>query len=92
MARLPLEYLPSAPRRCGRSGSRRLRAGLARRASISPAIATRDGLDADRPRHRRQRVIATALDVLLSLHDIETLHADRPRQGLAMLERTPWTW
>ena len=32
--------------------------------------------------------IATALDVLLSLHDIETLHADSPRTGLAALERT----
>jgi DNA-binding NtrC family response regulator len=33
--------------------------------------------------------IATALDVLLSLHDIETVHADSPAAGLAMLERTP---
>jgi DNA-binding NtrC family response regulator len=33
--------------------------------------------------------IATALDVLLSLHDIETLHADSPAAGLAVLERTP---
>jgi len=33
--------------------------------------------------------IATALDVLLSLHDIETLHADSPAAGLAMLERAP---
>ena len=33
--------------------------------------------------------IATALDVLLSLHDIETLHADSPERGLAMLERVP---
>jgi len=33
--------------------------------------------------------IATALDVLLSLHDIETLHADSPARGLALLERTP---
>ena len=32
--------------------------------------------------------IATALDVLLSLHDIETVHADSPGAGLAMLERT----
>ena len=31
--------------------------------------------------------IATALDVLLSLHEIETLHAASPAQGLAMLER-----
>jgi DNA-binding NtrC family response regulator len=33
--------------------------------------------------------IATALDVLLSLHDIETVHADSPEKGLAALERTP---
>ena len=33
--------------------------------------------------------IATALDVLLSLHDIETAHADSPEKGLAALERTP---
>jgi DNA-binding NtrC family response regulator len=32
--------------------------------------------------------IATALDVLLSLHDIETLHADSPAAGLALLERS----
>jgi DNA-binding NtrC family response regulator len=32
--------------------------------------------------------IATALDVLLSLHDIETLHADSPQAGIAALERT----
>jgi DNA-binding NtrC family response regulator len=32
--------------------------------------------------------IATALDVLLSLHDIETLHADSPAAGLARLETT----
>ncbi|HYC35020.1 MAG TPA: sigma-54 dependent transcriptional regulator [Usitatibacter sp.] len=31
--------------------------------------------------------IATALDVLLSLHDIETVHADSPAKGLALLER-----
>jgi DNA-binding NtrC family response regulator len=31
--------------------------------------------------------IATALEVLLSLHDIDTVHADSPRAGLAMLER-----
>jgi DNA-binding NtrC family response regulator len=33
--------------------------------------------------------IATALDVLLSLHEIETIHADSPSRGLALLERTP---
>jgi len=33
--------------------------------------------------------IATALDVLLSLHDIETLHAESPAAGLGMLERAP---
>src|SRR5262245_9857393 len=33
--------------------------------------------------------IATALDVLLSLHEIETVHADSPAKGLATLERTP---
>jgi DNA-binding NtrC family response regulator len=32
--------------------------------------------------------IATAIDVLLSLHDIETVHADTPAKGLAVLERT----
>jgi DNA-binding NtrC family response regulator len=31
--------------------------------------------------------IATALDVLLSLHDIESVHADSPAAGLALLER-----
>ena len=30
--------------------------------------------------------IATALDVLFSLHDIETLHADSPKQGLLFLQ------
>jgi len=29
--------------------------------------------------------VATALDVLFSLHDIETRHACSPEQGLAML-------
>jgi DNA-binding NtrC family response regulator len=33
--------------------------------------------------------IATALDVLLSLHEIETVHADSPQAGLALLERVP---
>ena len=33
--------------------------------------------------------IATALDVLLSLHDIETVHADSPQKGLALLDGTP---
>jgi DNA-binding NtrC family response regulator len=33
--------------------------------------------------------IATALDVLLSLHDMETVHADSPEKGLAMLEAAP---
>jgi len=33
--------------------------------------------------------IATALDVLLSLHDIETVHADTPEKGLAALDREP---
>src|SRR3569832_785977 len=32
------------------------------------------------------RSIATALDVLLSLHEIDTLHADSPQAGLALLE------
>ena len=31
--------------------------------------------------------VATALDVLFSLHDIETLHASDPEAGLAMLEQ-----
>jgi len=35
------------------------------------------------------RSIATALDVLLSLHDIETLHAGSPEAGLALLAREP---
>jgi DNA-binding NtrC family response regulator len=33
------------------------------------------------------RSIATALDVLLSLHEIDTLHAESPEAGLAVLER-----
>ena len=33
--------------------------------------------------------IATALDVLLSLHEIETVHAESPAAGLSMLERAP---
>jgi DNA-binding NtrC family response regulator len=33
--------------------------------------------------------IATALDVLLSLHEIETVHADSPEKGLAVLARSP---
>jgi len=33
--------------------------------------------------------IATALDVLLSLHEVETVHADSPEKGLALLDRTP---
>ena len=33
--------------------------------------------------------IATALDVLLSLHDIDTVHADSPAAGLTLLGRTP---
>ncbi len=33
------------------------------------------------------RSIATALDVLLSLHDMSVLHAGSPGEGLAMLER-----
>ncbi|MES3001067.1 MAG: sigma-54 dependent transcriptional regulator [Pseudomonadota bacterium] len=32
--------------------------------------------------------IATALDVLLSLHDIDTSHADSPQAGLEMLEKS----
>jgi DNA-binding NtrC family response regulator len=35
------------------------------------------------------RSIATAIDVLLSLHEIATLHADSPEAGLAVLEREP---
>jgi DNA-binding NtrC family response regulator len=35
------------------------------------------------------RSIATAIDVLLSLHDIATLHAESPEAGLAVLEREP---
>ena len=31
--------------------------------------------------------IATALDVLLSLHDIDSVHADTPAAGLALLGR-----
>jgi DNA-binding NtrC family response regulator len=33
------------------------------------------------------RSIATAIDVLLSLHEIDTLHADSPQAGLDLLER-----
>ncbi len=33
------------------------------------------------------RSVSTALDVLFSLHDITTLHAESPEQGLAMLEQ-----
>ena len=33
--------------------------------------------------------IATALDVLLSLHEIQTMHADSPAAGLATLDREP---
>ena len=33
--------------------------------------------------------IATALDVLLSLHEIDTIHADSPAAGLALLASTP---
>lgn len=35
------------------------------------------------------RSIATAIDVLLSLHEIATLHADSPEAGLAVLDREP---
>ena len=30
--------------------------------------------------------VGTALDVLFSLHDIETMHASSPEQGLALLD------
>ena len=33
------------------------------------------------------RAVSTALDVLFSLHDIDTLHAESPREGLDLLER-----
>src|SRR5690606_22053327 len=33
--------------------------------------------------------VATALEVLFSLHGIDTLHADSPEDGLAALERAP---
>jgi DNA-binding NtrC family response regulator len=33
--------------------------------------------------------IATALDVLLSLHEVDTVHADSPARALALLERAP---
>jgi len=33
--------------------------------------------------------VATALEVLLSLHDISTVHADSPREGLEVLAREP---
>jgi CheY-like chemotaxis protein len=35
--------------------------------------------------------IATALDVLLSLHDIETLHAESPAAGLGCSSAPRWT-
>ena len=33
------------------------------------------------------RAVSTALEVLFSLHDIDTLHAESPREGLGVLER-----
>ena len=33
------------------------------------------------------RAVSTALEVLFSLHDIDTLHAESPREGLDLLER-----
>jgi len=33
------------------------------------------------------RAVCTALDVLFSLHDIHTLHAESPREGLDLLQR-----
>ena len=33
------------------------------------------------------RAVSTALDVLFSLHDIHTLHAESPREGLDLLQR-----
>jgi DNA-binding NtrC family response regulator len=33
--------------------------------------------------------VATALEVLLSLHDIRSVHADSPQAGLAVLAQTP---
>ena len=33
------------------------------------------------------RAVSTALDVLFSLHDIHTLHAESPREGLELLQR-----
>src|SRR5690606_41905244 len=33
--------------------------------------------------------VATALEVLFSLHDIATVHATGPAEGLALLEREP---
>ena len=33
--------------------------------------------------------VGTALDLLFSLNDIETLHAESPREGLDLLQRTP---
>src|SRR5688572_28456178 len=33
--------------------------------------------------------IDTALDVLLSLHEVDTVHADSPSRALALLERAP---
>ena len=35
------------------------------------------------------RAVCTALDLLFSLNDIETLHAESPREGLDLLQRTP---
>ena len=33
------------------------------------------------------RAVSTALEVLFSLHDIDTLHAESPREGLELLQR-----
>lgn len=36
--------------------------------------------------------VATALDVLFSLHDIDTVHADSPEAGLSVCARATSTW
>ena len=35
------------------------------------------------------RAVSTALEVLFSLHDIDTLHAESPAAGLALLREQP---
>jgi FixJ family two-component response regulator len=67
--------------RSGRSGICAVYGPASKAASISPAIATPHRLMATVLVIDDNASIATALDVLLSLHDIETVHADSPAAG-----------